>query len=68
MLTLYTNMEVDLAQFHYVGFGCTGDETHLANCSVEPPFIAQNVCGHFEDAGVRCVDSKSIKQLFTRQY
>ena len=39
---------------HYVNFQCTGDETHLVNCSVGAFFS----CSHSEDAGVRCTDSK----------
>jgi len=29
--------------------GCTGLETHLANCTHSTPY-----CSHSEDAGVRC--------------
>ena len=29
--------------------GCTGIETHLANCTRSTPY-----CSHYEDAGVHC--------------
>ena len=39
---------------HYANFQCSGHETHLVDCSVGPQFF----CFHFEDAGVRCSNSK----------
>ena len=40
--------------------GCTGLETHLANCSRSTPY-----CSHYEDAGVRCLGTTII--TFTDQ-
>ena len=41
---------------HFPEVNCTGNEIHLVNCSVEYRYT----CYHFEDAGVRCLDCKSV--------
>ena len=32
--------------------GCTGSETHFANCS---SMVYNTACAHYEDAGVKCL-------------
>ena len=40
--------------------GCTGLETHLANCTHSPP----NSCSHYEDAGVRCQGIRILTSIY----
>ena len=44
--------------------GCTGSEQTVFNCSNNG--IGNNDCDHSEDAGVRCIPSKSILLLTVR--
>ena len=39
---------------HFSKFSCSGDESHLLNCSVEQSGVDVTFCRHNEDAGVRC--------------
>jgi deleted-in-malignant-brain-tumors protein 1 len=44
-----------LGIIRFEGFHCTGDESHLVNCSVEHSGLDVVYCRHFDDAGVRCL-------------
>ena len=41
------------SQFH-----CTGNETHLVNCSVDLSGLGVITCKHKEDAGVSCLSGE----------
>jgi len=40
--------------------GCSGLETHLANCTHSAP----NWCSHYEDAGVRCQGTRTLTFIY----
>ena len=49
-----------LACLSYLQVNCTGNETRLENCD-HPPW-GKHSCGHFEDAGVRCVGPDTTRE------
>lgn len=44
----------------FLQVNCTGSETRLENCD-HPPW-GNHSCGHFEDAGVRCVGPDTTRE------
>ena len=46
---------VDMDQFGWIMFIANGSESNLVNCTNYG--IGIHNCGHYEDAGVRCIDS-----------
>ena len=45
---------------HYSGVQCSGNETHILNCSVQYAFSEVTECRHNRDVAVKCLSGEHI--------